>query len=105
MSIGPMGGTPASAAGLPLAQTTGGESDRIQQDLAAHKRQLYYAQRADVAAGVGETDGENHETADRDADGRLLWESAAEARGKEHVAPPRGKDAKGESGSLLDLTG
>ena len=105
MSIGPMGGTPASAAGLPLAQTKGGEVDRVQQGLAAYKRQAYYADRAAVAAGVGETDGENHETADRDADGRLLWELGEEARPMENVAPQKGKDAKGESGNLLDLTG
>jgi hypothetical protein len=105
MSIGPMGGTPAAAAGLPLAQTKGGETDRVQQDLAAQQRQSYYAEMAAIAAGVGETDGENHETADRDAEGRLLWESSPEARRAGDNGPPKEMKSDGETGNLLDLTG
>jgi hypothetical protein len=105
MSIGPMGGTPANAAGVPLAQTKGSEIDRAQQEVAARQRQSYYSEKADAAAGVGETDGEDHETAERDADGRLLWEPPDESTPAEKHVPPKSKDPTGQSGSFLDLTG
>ena len=31
-----------------------------------------------AAAGIGETDGEDHETSERDADGRRLWEDTSQ---------------------------
>ena len=31
-------------------------------------------QKAELAAGIGQADGDNHQTAERDADGRRLWE-------------------------------
>jgi hypothetical protein len=105
MSIGPMGGLPASVAGLPAAQAKGSERDRGPEELAAQQREAYYAKSADDAANVGETDGENHETADRDADGRLAWEPAPDGRRKEHRLPPQSRDASGQSGNVLDLTG
>jgi hypothetical protein len=105
MSIGPMGGLPASVAGLPTAQAKGSEVDRGPQELAAGQRQAYHAQKAADAANVGQTDGEDHETADRDADGRLAWMPADTARRKDDHAPPRSRDATGQSGNFLDLTG
>jgi hypothetical protein len=105
MSIGPMGGIPAGAAGLPLAQSKGVEVDLAQQNLAAQQRQVYYSHRADVAAGIGETDGEDHETADRDADGRLSWTPAAETERKTKSVSPKSRDPLGQSGNLLDVTG
>jgi hypothetical protein len=105
MSIGPTGGLPASIAGLPAAQAKGSEVDRGPQELAARQREAYYAQEADDAANVGETDGEDHETADRDADGRLAWTPSPEAGRKRDHLPPNSRDATGQSGNLLDLTG
>ena len=35
-------------------------------------------EKAEAAAGVGEPDGEDHETAERDADGRRPWEDQPE---------------------------
>jgi hypothetical protein len=105
MSVGPMGALPASIAGLPTVQAREGNADRVAQELAARQRQSYYEGKADVAAGVGETDGENHETADRDADGRMEWEPPPAVRQHGPHVTPNSKDATGQSGTLLDLTG
>lgn len=110
MSVGPLGGLPASAAGSPLSQTKGSEIDRAQQDSAAHDRRVRTDQKAEAASGIGETDGEDHEPAERDADGRRLWEAPGdrpgqEAPGEDTSIPPRSRDATGQTGNLLDLSG
>lgn len=110
MSVGPMGGLPASAAGAPLAQTKGSDVDRAQQDSAAQQRRVQTDQKAEMAAGIGETDGEDHATGERDADGRRLWEQmpgGSEPNGAEEngADQSRVKDPTGQSGSLLDLSG
>ncbi len=112
MSIGPSGGVAGSAAGSPLAQTKGAEPERAQQDAGAQQRRIESDQKADSAAGIGETDGEDHETAERDADGRRLWDASPEdsdAEQTEEQSDPSGqhqsKDASGQSGNLLDLSG
>jgi len=112
MSLGPLGGIPASAAGSPLAQTVGSEVERAQQDTAARERRVQTDQKADNAAGIGQADGEDHETAERDADGRRLWErppqaESADASEEDSLRSERrrSKDASGERGNLLDLSG
>lgn len=111
MSLGPVGGIFAGAAGAPLAQTKGTESDRVQQDTRAAQRQVEQAQRADDAAGVGQTDGEEHQSHERDADGRRHWEEPAHrqtatATPEEAPAPPHAvRDPSGISGNQLDLSG
>ena len=114
MSMGPLGGIAGSVAGSPLAQTQGSETERARQDAGAQQRRIDSDQKADSAAGIGETDGEDHETAERDADGRRLWEGSPEEKdaqeqdADENLAPlePRqSKDATGQSGNLLDLSG
>ena len=54
--------------------------ERAQEEVGAERRQVYHEQEAEAAAGVGEPDGEDHETAERDADGRRPWEDQPEAR-------------------------
>jgi len=112
MSVGPLGGIAAGAAGSPLAQTHGSEIDRARHDAAAQQRKLRSDQKAEDASGIGETDGEDHETEDRDADGRRLWEESpspdegkAGASTSDSSGAARGKDATGQSGNLLDLSG
>ena len=112
MSLGPLGGVTASAAGAPLAQTTGSDIEKAQQDAGGQTRRVQADQKADNASGIGEADGEDHETAERDADGRRLWEPSApkEAAGpsEEDAHAPgnrRSKDSTGQSGNLLDLSG
>lgn len=96
----------ASAAGTPLSQTKGAEVDRVEEEFGAQRRQVEHDRKAEAAAGVGEPDGEDHQTGQRDGDGRRPWQqqpvSGAEV---EALAPPRSKDPSGQSGNLLDLTG
>ena len=111
MSVGPLGGLAASAAGSPLAQTHGSEVDRARHDAAAQQRKVHSDQKAEDAAGIGETDGEDHEAEDRDADGRRLWEETPKPHEDQADTPTsasarsRAKDPSGASGSLLDLSG
>ncbi len=110
MSIGPTGGIAASAAGSSLAQTQGSDKERASQDAAAGQRRTEFAEKADAAAGIGEADGEDHATGERDADGRRLWEAPPEGDGEqadEETAPEKRKslDASGDSGNQLDLSG
>ena len=113
MSVGPMGGIAGSVAGSPLAQTQGAEPERARQDAGAQQRRIESDQKADAAAGIGETDGEDHETAERDADGRRLWEEPppegqdTEDAERQPDSPQErlSRDATGQSGNLLDLSG
>ena len=103
MSIGPMAG---SAAGSPFAQGQTSDVNRAQQDSTDQSRQTKSADKAEDAAGIGQTE-QDEETSDRDADGRRLWEQAPEAdeQEQEPPSPGRSKDPTGESGARLDLSG
>ena len=115
MSIGPMGGIGASAAGAPLSQTKGSEAERAAQESTGQQRSVESEKNAESAAGIGETS-EDQESSDRDADGRRLWELKEQdgeaeqdddvMETEEHAPTPRQvKDVHGESGNELDLTG
>jgi len=109
MSVGPLGAAAANLVGAPLAQTKGSEVERAQQSVADHERRVSNDLRAETAAGIGAADGEDHEAAERDANGRQLWEIPAVDKPPtpEDNAPParQSKDATGQHGTLLDLTG
>ena len=103
MSFGPIGNT----AGLSGSQN----------DAASQLRRTQADQKAQRAEGLGATDGDA-ETSDRDADGRRLWEQAQDqtddesASGEEEGREKgdangqrKSKDATGDAGGLLDLTG
>lgn len=109
MSVGPLTGLISSVAGSPLAQTKGAEIERSHQDASSQTRRVESAQRSESAAGIGETDGQEHETAERDADGRRLWEKtdrkAAEGDDSPPGKPRQSKDTTGQSGTQLDLCG
>ncbi len=109
MSIGPMSSIAGSVAGTSLAQTRGSEIDRAQQESTAREVLARSEQKAELAAGVGQTDGDNHQTAERDADGRRLWElpqrhGERDADHEESHRPPV-HDPAGQSGNMLDLSG
>ena len=106
MSVG-FGGIAGSAAGSQLAQTSGSDVDRTAQEVSGAVRKADYQLKAEAAAGIGETDGENHESEDRDADGRRLWEQMhhGSSETEESETPKQSRDATGQSGNLLDLSG
>jgi hypothetical protein len=105
MNIGPTN-IAAGAAGAPLAQTKGSTVERAEQQLAVERRQFHQEQRAAAAADVGEPDGDDHEAADRDADGRCPCEQPPEAKKNPSLRGSRqSKDPSQQRGNLLDLTG
>jgi len=109
MSIGPLSSIAGSVAGTSLAQTRGPDLDRAQQENTARELLVRSEEKAELAAGVGETDGEDHQTAERDADGRRLWEFSRRKGEPDagHDEPRRqpSQDPTGESGSMLDVSG
>jgi hypothetical protein len=109
MSIGPLGGIVGSAAGAPLAKTSGTEAERSQRENSASQRLGDSQEKSERAAGIGTTE-QDQGASDRDADGRRLWEASQqkkqlaleqEENQQEHVS----KDPSGDSGSKLDLMG
>jgi hypothetical protein len=109
MSIGPLGGIVGSAAGAPLAKTSGTEAERSQKENSASQRLGDSQEKSERAAGIGTTE-QDQGVSDRDADGRRLWEASQQKQQQdseqqenqpEHVS----KDPSGDSGSKLDLTG
>jgi hypothetical protein len=108
MNVVPLGGIISGAAGAPLAQVNGSETERTQRDSTIRERRVTTEKTADAAAGIGTTDADQ-ETSERDADGRMFWERPAEKDlAKEEAATEakrQSKDASGSSGNALDLTG
>lgn len=105
MNVVPMGGIISGAAGAPLAQTGGAETERTQRDAVVRERQVTSENSAEKSAGVGTTD-EDQETSQRDADGRMFWEQSTPADHQDSQGQAKqSKDPTGESGNSLDLTG
>ena len=110
MSIGPMSGLAGSAAGAPLSQSAGSETERAQKEASAAQRQLEGEAKAKKAAGIGETQ-HDEGASGRDANGWRLWEpDAQQEQGASPDAalsrPPRqAKNPTGNCGNSLDLTG
>ncbi len=109
MSIGPTAGILGSAGGAPAAQTSGSETQRARQEAGAQQRQIHSQQQANSAAGIAQTDGQGHEAHERDADGRRPWEiDLGHAAGDDPPvddSAPLNRDATGQSGTQLDLSG
>ncbi len=109
MSVGPLGGVPAGAAGASLAQTSGSEIERSQQESSNQQRRIKMDAKAEAASGIAATDGEENQSEERDADGRRLWEAGPEQDQppdeEPEVPPPQSRDPSGQSGSQLDLSG
>jgi hypothetical protein len=109
MSIGSLGGIISSAAGAPLSQTAGSETERAKDSL-NQSRSVDANQKAELAAGIGQTE-QDQGSSERDADGRRLWETsektkkAATEPAAADMAIRQSKDATGQSGTKLDLTG
>ena len=110
MNIGAMNGVVGSAAGAPLSQTAGSETEKAKKGTSDSQRQVENDTKAEKAAGIGQTESDQG-PAERDADGRKLWESDLPESQQEQQAVtepeprPQVKDPTGESGSSLDLTG
>lgn len=112
MSMVPLGGILGSVAGGPLSQSAGSEAERAQRESSAQRGHVDGDQRAERAAGIGQTE-HDQESTERDADGRRLWEQTkhlAQADGSQGESAAAGlgrqsRDSTGQSGTRLDLTG
>jgi hypothetical protein len=112
MSMVPLGGLLSSTAGTALSQTSGSESERTQKDTLTQRRGVDADLHAERSSGIGQTE-QDQQSSERDADGRRLWENPAAAKkGPAHageaeieVEARQSKDATGQSGTQLDLTG
>lgn len=110
MNIGVTTGAFSSAAGAPLAQTSGTETERSQKDSAVRERRADGQTKSERAAGIGTTE-QDQGAEDRDADGRRMWEQtgkkqeAVDADAAAGELQRQAKDPTGQSGSALDLTG
>jgi hypothetical protein len=106
-----------SIAATPLSQSKGSDVDRAAQETNGQSGQASNDAKAESADGIGATDGEEHGAAERDADGRRISEKgpgkkkpvaappAVLPADLDGTPPPFSKDATGESGNQLDLTG
>jgi hypothetical protein len=94
-----------SVSGITTTQTSGHEAERARGEVGARHRQVYYEQKAESAGDVGELDGEDHETAERDGDGRRPWEEPLAREATCKSGARQSKDPSRQSGNLLDLTG
>jgi hypothetical protein len=111
MNIGVTTGLAGSAAGAPLSQTAGAETERSQKESAVRERLADSQSKSERASGIGTTE-QDQQTDERDADGRRLFEGAGKRKLKPSPADPAGdepdrraKDPTGLSGNALDLTG
>lgn len=96
-----------SAAGSPQALRQGNDIQRGASDQAQQVRQHQSEQKAEDAAGVGQTE-QDEQAGDRDADGRRLWEAterAAESDAESHPGKGASHDPSGNCGTRLDLSG
>ena len=105
-SLGILGGL----ASTPLSQRAA-EADKTQQETADQSRVSRAAERAEQAAGIGQTE-EDSQAGDRDADGRRLWEEPGKPQSSDSTLPSvaqatgvRAKDPSGACGGQLDLVG
>lgn len=110
MNVSATTGAFASAAGAPLSQLAGAETERASKDSSVHQRHAKSDAKSEAAAGIGETE-QDQGASERDADGRRLWELPPEAArdATEEPATPvehhQVKDPTGIAGNALDLTG
>jgi hypothetical protein len=106
MSIASLG-VIGSLAGTPLPQRAA-DADKVQQGVGEQSRAAGAAERAEAAAGIGQTE-EDSEASDRDADGRRLWEQqqrlATAKSGTESIDAKsmHPKDPTGACGGQVDL--
>jgi hypothetical protein len=105
-------GFAAIGAGTPLPQSKGADAARAVQETTAKSGQQRSDFAAEQAAGVGQTDGNDHEIEEREGDGRMPWPRRT---GNQKPPPPErlpsmpplpsSRDANGQCGNMLDLTG
>jgi hypothetical protein len=111
MSVGPSSfGIIGGIASTPSTQRTASK-DAANSEANRHAGETKLDEAAAEAAGIGKTDAD-HETDERDADGRMLWERQHGKKKQEPPAPTTTPetphlsiDTTGTAGGSLDLVG
>ncbi len=105
-SLGIIGGLATTAAPQRAQETERAERQSVEQD-----RAVETTERAENAAGIGQTE-EDSQSSDRDADGRRLWEKPTRPKKADATPAPvtdssasLSKDPSGACGNQLDLLG
>ena len=104
-SLGIVGGLASSATAQRAADT-----ERIERETTEQTRQTTADEKAENAAGIGQTE-EDSQTSERDADGRRPWENTRRKKTPpasataESTELPSSKDPTGACGNQLDLMG
>lgn len=107
-SLGIVGGLASTTAPQRAAETERAERQTVDQ-----ARTTETAERAENAAGIGQTE-EDSQTSERDADGRRLWEKSTRPKKSDNTAAASAptdpathlsKDPTGSCGNQLDLLG
>jgi hypothetical protein len=102
-------GIVGSFAAAPAAQRAA-DVERTQQETSEQARVERATERAEEAAGIGQTE-EDAEAQERDADGRRLWEqtpknaASSDEPAAAEAPPHRAKDPSGQCGGQLDVVG
>jgi hypothetical protein len=111
MNVNPVAASIAGAAASQQQAQATSETQQAQRESAGQERKAVTDLKAEMAAGIGQTDGEDHASSDRDADGRQVWQqlphdvnegSKKKAASAHHARDAR--DASGTKGNTLDLT-
>jgi len=107
MSIGSLG-IVGGLATSPVTQRAA-EAEKTQRETVEQTRATQASEQAENAAGIGQTE-EDSQTAERDADGRRLWEEQRRKKKPQQPAVaewqvPLAKDPSGACGGQVDLVG
>jgi hypothetical protein len=108
MSIGSLG-IVGGLAGTAVPQRAA-EAERVQRETTEQGRAAEAGEKAENAAGIGQTE-EDSQASERDADGRRLWEKQDGPKKKpaelvdSESRVPVAKDPTGTCGGELDLVG
>src|SRR5580704_15535206 len=103
MSIGPMNPIAASIVGSAFQANRSADIERAEQDANSQASHIAGLDKADLSNDVGETNGDDSHTSERDADGRRAWEfrRGKRARSGEFATADSNlpKDPSGQSGN------
>ncbi|MCL2117086.1 MAG: hypothetical protein FWH27_01540 [Planctomycetaceae bacterium] len=95
----------AAAAGMSLSEKQGDSADKLAQSAKTFERTRESVERAEKAAESGAVRDDSAEAGDRDADGRSPWQQTLKNKRHPTKRQEQSKDATGQVGKSLDITG
>lgn len=108
MDLASISGVPASAAGVPGAQSGGTEIERAHIEHDRRRVEQQAERKAGAAAGAAASDDRDKTIGDREGDGRQAWVIIKRPNRSSGSSPPTdnasSRDPRGESGNEIDLS-